>query len=454
MTGRHLHFMGIGGVGMCGLAEVALAGGAAVSGCDLARSERTERLEGLGVQIRFGHDPAHLEGVDTLVYSAAVDRSEPEFVRALTSGLAVVRRATMLGELMNGRRGIAVAGTHGKTTTTALVGHLLTEAGLDPAVLVGGRARFAGSNARVGAGEVLVCEADEYDRAFLELHPTVAVVTNLEPEHLDCYGSATELTAAFAAFCNQTAADGRVVLCRDDVGAWSLVDAVERPVLGYGLSESAELRAVDLASGPGGSRFTVLSGGDRLGEVAITLPGRFNIRNALAAIAVGLELDLPFAELAAGCARFRGVARRFDVLGERAGVTVVDDYAHHPTEIGATLEAARQAFPARRLVVVFQPHLFSRTRDFADGFGRALLGADVVVVLPVYPAREKPIDGVDAMLVVDAAARLGHGAVSAGPAVDGATDFVDELLVPGDVLLTLGAGDVHRVAEAWLGGAA
>jgi UDP-N-acetylmuramate--alanine ligase len=445
--------MGVGGVGMCGLAEIALADGATVSGCDLARSERTERLVGLGADIRIGHDPAHLDGVDTLVYSAAVDRAEPELVRAREGGLAVVRRATMLGGLMTGRRGVAVAGTHGKTTTTALVGHLLTEAGRDPTVLVGGRARFAGSNARVGAGDVLVCEADEFDRAFLELHPTVAVVTNLEPEHLDCYGSPAELAATFAAFCNQTAEDGRVVLCRDDAGAWSLAGTVDRPVVGYGLSEEAEVRAVDLASDPGGSRFTVLSGGDRLGEVVITIPGRFNIRNALAAIAVGLELGVPFADLAAGCGRFRGVARRFDVLGERAGVTVVDDYAHHPTEIDAALEAARQAFPGRRLVVVFQPHLFTRTRDFADGFGRALLGADAVVVLPVYPARERPIAGVDEALVVGAATGLGHPAVWAGPAVDRAPAFVDELLEPGDVLLTLGAGDVHRVAERWLGGA-
>jgi len=454
MTGRHLHFMGIGGVGMCGLAEVLHAGGAIVSGCDVTASERTERLSALGIDVRIGHDPSHLEGVDTVVYTAAVADDEEEFQRAKQGRISMVRRAVMLGELMNDRRGVAIAGTHGKTTTTALIGHLLTEAGLDPTVIVGGHARFADSNARIGAGEIMVCEADEYDRSFLEIHAVVSVVTNLEPEHLDCYGSPAELDAAFAVFCNQTSENGRVVLCRDDEGSWALAEKVERPLMTYGLSEAADLRAVEIRSEPSGSTFTVIRDGETLGEAAISLPGRFNILNSLAALAVGFELGLPFSELAASCATFSGVVRRFDVLGVRNEITVVDDYAHHPTEIEAVLGAARQAFPGRRLVVVFQPHLYSRTREFADGFARALLGADVVVVLPIYPARERPIDGVDENLVVKAAARLGHPAISAGPAVDKVPSFVNELLSAGDILVTLGAGDVHRVAEDWLRGAA
>jgi UDP-N-acetylmuramate--alanine ligase len=446
--------MGIGGVGMCGLAEVAHAGGAVVSGCDVAASERTERLSAMGIEIHIGHDPGHLEGVDTVVYTAAVAREEDEFVDASRRRISMVRRAVMLGELLDRHRGIAVAGTHGKTTTTALIGHLLTEAGLDPTVLVGGRARFADSNARIGGGELMVCEADEYDRSFLELRAAVAVVTNIEPEHLDCYGSPAELDAAFATFCNQTPETGRVVLCRDNEGSWALAGAVQRPVLSYGFSEEADLRAIDVRTEPGRSRFTVVQRGETLGEAAIPIPGRFNILNALAALAVGLELDISFTALAAGCASFTGVVRRFDVLGSRNEITVVDDYAHHPTEIEAVLEAARQTFPGQRLVVVFQPHLYSRTRDFADGFGRALLGADVVVVLPIYPARERPIDGVDEALVVSAATRMGHPAISAGPAVAEASVFVDRLLSQGDVLVTLGAGDVHRVAEEWLRGAA
>ncbi|HSL19364.1 MAG TPA: UDP-N-acetylmuramate--L-alanine ligase [Methylomirabilota bacterium] len=453
MTGRHLHLMGIGGVGMCGLAEVLHARGITVSGCDLADSERTERLRGLGLDIRLGHDPAHLEGVDVVVHSAAVRPDTAELQAARDRGLPVVRRAVMLGELVRGGRGIAVAGTHGKTTTTALVGHLLTEAGLDPTVLVGGRTRFTGSHARVGRGEAVVCEADEFDRSFLELDPFIAVVTNLEAEHLDCYADAGEIEAAFATFCNQTSVLGRVILCRDDPGAWSLSGSVERPRLGYGLGPDAELRAAGLELDAAGCRFRVLRHGNELGEVELRLPGRFNVRNALAAMAVGLELGVPFDALAAGCASFTGVARRFDVLGSRDGVTVVDDYGHHPTELVAVLEAARQAMPGRRLVAVFQPHLYSRTRDFAEGFARALLGADVALVLPIYPARERPIAGVDASLVVAAARRLGHRAVSVGPPVADAAEAVGALLEPGDVLLTLGAGDVHRVAEAWLGGA-
>jgi len=439
---------------MCGLAEVAHAGGAMVSGCDVAASERTERLSALGIEIHIGHNPDHLEGVDTVVYTAAVARDEGEFEAAVRRRISTVRRAVMLGELMSHHRGVAVAGTHGKTTTTALIGHLLTEAGLDPTVLVGGHARFADSNASIGSGEIMVCEADEYDRSFLELHPEVAVVTNLELEHLDCYGSSAELDEAFATFCNQISETGRVVLCRDDDGSWALAEALQHPVISYGFSEDADLRAIDVRTEPGRSRFTVVHRGETLGEAEISLPGRFNILNALAALAVGFELDLPFAVLASGCASFTGVARRFDVLGSRNEINVVDDYAHHPTEIEAVLEAARQAFPGQRLVVVFQPHLYSRTRDFADGFGRALLGADVVVVLPIYPARERPIDGVDEMLVVSAASRLGHQAISAGPAVAEAAVFVDGLLTAGDVLVTLGAGDVHRVAEDWLRGAA
>jgi len=454
VTGRHFHFMGIGGVGMCGLAEVLHAGGATVSGCDLAASQRTDRLSALGIDVQLGHDPNHLDGVDTVVFSAAVVYDEAELESARRGPMTVVKRAVALGELMRGCRGVAIAGTHGKTTTTAFVGHLLTEAGHDPTVLVGGHARFTDSNARIGGGETTVCEADEYDRSFLEIHATVAVVTNLEPEHLDCYGSVEELEAAFADFCNQTSEAGRVVVCRDDEGSWALAGAVERPLMSYGFSAAADLRAVDVRSDPEGSRFTVIRDGETLGEARIALPGRFNILNALAALAVGLELGVPFSQLAAGCASFSGVARRFDVLGARNEITVVDDYAHHPTEIEAVLGAARQAFPGRRLVVVFQPHLYSRTRDFAEGFARALLAADVVVVLPIYPARERPIPGIDKNVVVSAAARLGHPAISAGPAVAEAPAFVDALLLPGDVLVTLGAGDVHRVAEDWLRGAA
>ena len=450
---RHLHFMGAGGVGMCGLAEVLLSDGLRVSGCDLELTERTARLVELGATMARGHDPAHLGGVDALVVSAAVNPAHPEVAAARAAGVPVVRRAELLGWLMRKARGVAVAGTHGKTTTTALAGHLLDAAGLAPTVVVGGNARFMGAHGRRGTGELIVCEADEYDRSFLELDPEIAVITNVEAEHLDCYDGPDDLHAAFATFANRAAPFGVVVLCGDDPGARSLAPRLRRRALWYGIAPGLDLVATGIAADAGGSRFVVESAaGGRLGSVRLPLLGRHNVRNALAALAVGLELGVDFDRLAAACESFAGVARRFQVLGERAGVTVVDDYAHHPTEISAVLAAARQAMPGRRLVAVFQPHLFSRTRDFAGAFGEALLAADVTIVLPIYPARETPIPGIDGSLVADEARRRGHAAVETVDGMAGALARLGRLLQPGDVLLTLGAGDVHRLAESWLGG--
>ena len=452
MSLRHLHLMGIGGVGMCGIAEVLLAEGLSVSGCDLADNERTRRLAELGAVVHRGHHPDHLEGVDALVVSAAVSAGEPELEAARGGGVQVIRRAEMLAELMRMRRGIAISGIHGKTTTTALIGHLLTHAGADPTVIVGGRAHFLGGHARIGAAPLLVCEADEYDRSFLELTPHLAVITNLEPEHLDCYGGLEDLRSAFTTFANRTSVFGAVVVCADDPGAWELRRDLRRRVIGYGASAEAEVRMTILSADSGGTRFAVSRDGGPLGEAHLPLPGTFNALNAVAAITIGLELGLEFEILADGCAGFTGVARRFEVRGERRGVTVVDDYAHHPTELRAVLEATRQAMPGQRVTAVFQPHLYSRTRDFAPEFAAALLGADTVVVLPIYPARERPIEGVSAQLVVDEAVKLGHPQVLAGPPPEEALGLLEDLLHPGDVLLTLGAGDVDRLAAAWMEG--
>jgi UDP-N-acetylmuramate--alanine ligase len=448
---RHLHFMGAGGVGMCGLAEVLLASGAVVSGCDLVMSERTDRLAALGAEISEGHDPSHLRGVTTLVVTSAVDRDSPEVAAAIERQIPVARRSEVLGELMRGRSGIAVAGTHGKTTTTALIGHVLTEVGFDPTVLVGGHARFMGGHGRLGAGKVLLTEADEYDRSFLDLLPEVAVITNLEPEHLDCYRDTEELSGAFASFANRCATTGAVILSADDSGTRGLRPFLRRRVVTFGFDREATVRAVDVCSDTSGSTFLVTAAGEALGSARLPLAGRHNVSNALAAVAVGIELDIPFTDLVAALSRFSGVARRFQVLGERNDVVVVDDYAHHPTELRAVLDAARQALPGRRLVAVFQPHLFSRTRDFAAGFADALMGADIAVVLPIYPARERPIVGVTSTLVTDYANRLGHPKVVSASGLDDSLGLLDELTHPGDVVLTMGAGDVHRVAEMWLG---
>jgi UDP-N-acetylmuramate--alanine ligase len=451
---NHLHLMGVGGVGMCGIAEVLLAQGLKVSGCDIAENERTRRLTELGAKIHRGHEQGHLEGVDALIVTAAVEKKHPELVAATEMGLPVVRRAEMLAELMRFKRGVAVAGTHGKTTTTAIIGHLLTAAGVDPTVIVGGRAHFLHTHARLGEAPLMVCEADEYDRSFLELAPHLAVITNLEPEHLDCYGSEEELRSAFAAFANRASVFGSAIVCADDPGAWSLRADVRRRVIGYGSSKDAEVRLEITARETRGTEFTVFREDSRLGDVSLPLPGSFNALNALAAITVGLELGLEFDILAAACADFTGVARRFEVRGDRNGVTVVDDYAHHPTELRALLEATRQALPGRRVVAVFQPHLYSRTREFADDFALALLGAEVAIVLPIYPAREEAIEGVSSQLVVDEAKRLGHPQVLAGPPIGEAVRQLEELLQPGDVLLTVGAGNVDDLAAAWLEGAA
>ncbi len=366
--------------------------------------------------------------------------------------MPVVRRAEMLAELMRQRRGVAVAGTHGKTTTTAHHRPPPDLVGGDPTVIVGGRVQDFGAHARIGEAPILVCEADEFDRSFLELAPHLAVITNLEPEHLDCYGSEDDLEAAFASFANRASVFGSVILCADDPGAWGLRDRLRRRVRRLRRLARGGDAARDHTADVGGTRFAVSRGGRRLGEVNLPLPGAFNALNALAAITVGLELDLDFEDLAGACASFKGVARRFEVLGERDGVTVIDDYAHHPTELEAVLEAARQAMPGRRVVVIFQPHLFSRTRDFADRFAAALMGAEVAVVLPIYPAREQPIPGVSSELVVDEAGRLGHPDVTAGAPLDQALAQIEEIVRPGDVLLTVGAGDVDRLAVAWLGG--
>jgi UDP-N-acetylmuramate--alanine ligase len=452
MTVQHLHLMGIGGVGMCGIAEVLLSRGLTVSGCDLARSERTRYLENLGARIHVGHDAAHVETADALVVTAAVPSGALEVEAAAERGLPIIRRAEMLAELMRFRRGVAVAGTHGKTTTTALIGHLMTAAGADPTIIVGGRAHFLGTHARVGESPLLVCEADEYDRSFLELAPHMAVVTNLEAEHLDCYDGEDDLITAFVTFANRSSVFGAAVLCADDPGAWGLRHRLRRRVVGYGTSPEAEIRMEIVKADVEGTSFDVIDRGRSLGRVRLALPGTFNALNALAAITVGLELDVAFDVLAAACGEFAGVARRFEVRGERDGVTVIDDYAHHPTELRAVLEATRQAMPGRRIVAAFQPHLFSRTRDFAAELAAALMGAEVAVVLPIYPAREQPIPGVDAALVVAEANRLGHPCVIEGLPPGEARIQLEEILRAGDVLLTIGAGDVDRLGEAWLEG--
>ncbi|HVR44257.1 MAG TPA: UDP-N-acetylmuramate--L-alanine ligase [Thermoanaerobaculia bacterium] len=452
---KNIHFVGIGGIGMSGLAEILTSLAVRISGCDAASSPTTDRLLRAGIPISIGHDPAHAEQADLLVISSAVRRTNPEVERARALQVPVIRRAEMLGELTRLKRGIAVAGTHGKTTTSAMIAIVLAEASLDPTLIVGGVLRNYSASARLGSGEFLVVEADEYDRSFLTLYPTFAIVTNIEADHLDIYEDLDDIRRTFAEFANRVPFYGAVIGCADDPNVVALLDSIEKRRIRYGLGEGAELRAIDLRFEGRGSRFAVTRSGEPIGEVTLRVPGEHNVRNALAALAVALELEVPFPTAAAGLERFEGVERRFQILGTCRGAMVVDDYAHHPTEVRATLEAARSGYPGRRIIALFQPHLYTRTRDFHAEFAEALSVADLAFVAPIYPAREEPIAGVSSTMITEAASRRGHSNVRD---LEGDLDRLAEQIrveIDGDdVFLTMGAGDVHKVGEILAGGAA
>jgi UDP-N-acetylmuramate--alanine ligase len=444
-----IHFVGIGGAGMSGIAEILLEYQLVVSGCDQQASEATDRLARLGARIEIGHSPSHLEGVELVVISSAVAEENPEVREARRLGITVVRRAEMLGELMRLKYGIAVAGTHGKTTTTSLVGGILTEAGLDPTVIVGGRLRLSGTGARLGRSQYLVAEADEFDRSFLRLTPVIAVITTIDRDHLDTYGDLGAIQDAFVTFASRVPFFGRVILCLDDPRIIEILPRLaERRLVTYGFSPQAELSAVGLETRPWGTRFAVrsLTRGGLLGEIDLPIPGRHNVLNALAAIGVGLSLRIDFSDIARAIAGFKGVHRRFEPVGSWRGATIVDDYAHHPTEVTATLDAARLTFPKTRVHAVFQPHLFSRTRDLAREFGQALLAADEAIVTAIYPSREAPIEGVTGELIVDAARASGHRNVRYHADWRTLPETLGGDLAAGDVVLTLGAGDINRLA--------
>lgn len=449
---RRLHFVGAGGVGMSGLAEILLLSTPLeISGCDLARSENTERLLKLGARIAMGHDPSHVGEADLVVVSSAVEEANPEVAEARARGIPVIRRAEMLAEIMRLKQGVAIAGTHGKTTTTSLTGMILTEAGFDPTIVVGGRVRILGTNARLGKGDYLVAEADEFDRSFLELVPVVAVITNIEADHLDTYRDVDDIRDAFATFANRVPFYGAVIACADDPGVNAILPRIKRRVVTYGESSGAALAARDIRLDAKGTSFEVWEGETwSLGSVRLSLPGRHNVANALAAIAVGRELSVPFPTIARALAEFTGVVRRFETKGERGGVLVVDDYAHHPTELTATLASARQVYPGRRIVALFQPHLYSRTRHFAPEFGRALTACDLAIVMDVYPSREKPVAGVTGELIASAARQAGCAEVAYVPEKAKVVGELVRLTRPGDVLLTVGAGDVVRFGEEFL----
>lgn len=447
---KRIHFVGIGGIGMSGLAEIAKAEGLAVSGCDMKSSSTTARLVEHGIDVAIGHDPSHVASASLIVISSAVKRDNPEVARATEADVPVMRRAEFLGEITARKKTVAIAGTHGKTTTTAMASFILREAGLDPTIVVGGMMHDLRTNAVLGKGDVLVVEADEYDRSFLAFHPTIAVVTNIEADHLDIYRDLDDIRGAFRDFATLVPDAGVLIGCVDEPEVASLLASSGKRTVRYGTSEEATLRARALRFDDGASTYELVSGGAALGTVTLQLPGEHYVRNSLAAIAAALELGVPMAEIAAALAKFRGVERRFERLGEYNGSIVIDDYAHHPTEIRATLAAARGSFPGRRVVALFQPHLYSRTRDFAQEFADALAEADEAWVAPIYPAREKPLPGIDASTIAN---RSANGRVRA---IDGTNAEIAGTLgrglAPGSLFVTMGAGDVHEVAEILAGG--
>jgi UDP-N-acetylmuramate--alanine ligase len=446
---QKLHFVGIGGIGMSGIAELLLNLGYAVSGSDMKQSLLTDRLSALGGTIHIGHRAANVEGAHVVVISSAVRPDNPEVIEAKRLQIPVIPRAEMLAELMRLKYGIAIAGSHGKTTTTSMIATVLVKGGLDPTAVIGGRLNAFGSNAKLGKGDFIVAEADESDGSFLKLSPAIAVITNIDREHLDHYADLAEIQAAFIAFANKAPFYGAAVLCLDDPNVQAIMPKIERRMVTYGTSNQADLVASHIEFRDFGVSCRVRHKGTPLGMLHLQIPGKHGILNALAAAATALELEIPFATIASALASFQNADRRFQIKGEKEGVLVVDDYGHHPTEIVATLSAARSACD-RRIVAVFQPHRYTRTQALAEDFARAFNNADVLLVLPIYAASEEPIPGVTAEALVEQMKQFGHRDVSYAADFAAARQLLNDKLKEGDLLVTLGAGDVWKIGEEFL----
>lgn len=446
---KRVHFVGIGGIGMSGIAEILLNQGFEISGSDLSTSDITDRLESLGIKIYKGHAAENLENVDVLVYSSAVTQDNPEVLEAIERKIPVIKRSEMLAECMRMKYGIGIAGTHGKTTTTSMVGLVLTEAEIDPTIIVGGKlSSLGGTNARLGNSDYIVVEADEFDRTFLRLTPSIAAITTLEKEHLDTYQDLDDIKSAFIQFANKVPFFGFVVLCLDEPALQDIIPEINKKVITYGLTWQADIRAVDIVHNQYSSEYTVIYMGDELGRIKLNMPGVHMVKNSLVAVTIAKELGVDFAVIKSALEKFSGVYRRFETK-YTGDVLVVDDYAHHPTEINATLSGIRGGWK-RRLVAVFQPHLYSRTRDFYQEFGRSFLNSDVFVCTDVYPAREKPIEGISGEMIADAAKKYGHKNVVYEPDKTKLPQLLFELYAKDDIIVTLGAGDIWKYGEKFV----
>ena len=449
---KHIHMVGIGGIGMSGMAEILIQRGYKVTGSDGASNETTDRLKELGATIYQGHAPENIEGADVVVYTSAVKATENEETKAaLENRIPTIKRAEMLAELMKMKFGIGVAGTHGKTTTTTMIGHVTQDGNYDPTIMVGGKVHsFDKTNAVVGKGDVIVVEADEFDRTFLRLTPSIAIITNIEAEHLDIYDDLEDVKGAFIDYANKVPFYGAVIVCLDDPNVRSILPDLERRIISYGLSPQAQVRAVDIQMNQFTSTFTVMNDDQKLGVITLKAPGDHNVKNALAAVATGIELNIDFKLIKQGLERYQGVFRRFQKKAEEQGVMVIDDYAHHPTEVAATLNAARKGWPDRRIVAVFQPHLYSRTQDLYKEFGLSFSDAEVLVITDVYPSREKPIEGVTGKLISDTAEQYGHKNVIYVEDKADVTNTFKEISKSGDIIITMGAGDIYKYGEEFV----
>ena len=448
---KHIHFVGIGGISMSGIAELLLNLGYIVSGSDIKGSAVTERISGMGGKIFQGHSAENIENADVVVYSSAVSPDNPEIAAAQEKYIPVIPRAEMLAELMRLKYGVAIAGAHGKTTTTSMVASILTAGELDPTVLIGGRLDiWGGSNAKLGQGDILVAESDESDGSFLALSPTIAVVTNIDREHMDHYGSMDRIRDTFVDFINKVPFYGTAILCLDNEEIQNIIPRLKKRYITYGLTSQSDLKARDINKSPASSDFEILYQDKSLGRITVGMPGNHSVLNALAAVAVGLELNIDLKDIKKGLADLGGLARRFQRKGEKGGVLVIDDYGHHPTEIMASLETAREVWPEERLIVVFQPHRYSRTRELYDRFVISFNHSDVLIIAPVYPAGERAVEGVDSGWLCKGIKEHGHREVYLADDHAHVLSLLLEIVRPGDKVITLGAGDIYKVGERLL----
>lgn len=434
---------------MSGIAELLLNLKFKITGSDINQSQNVKRLERKGIKISLNHSANNIENVDVVVYSSAVKQNNPELIAAHNNNIPVIRRAEMLAELINLKEtSIAVGGTHGKTTTSSMIGTVLDESGYDPTLVVGGLVSNLNSNVKLGFGDIIVVEADEYDRSFLALNPTIAVVTNLEMEHTDCYSNFEELETAFLQYCNSVPFYGEVILCADSPSLMKISQNIKKPVVTYGTSSSSDFRAINISYKAGKSIYNFLHKGKDLGQVKINAPGKHNILNSLAAMAIGIELNIPFANLKNGINNYKGVRRRFDIKENNSSIMVVDDYAHHPTEVNATINAAKSGWD-KKIVTVFQPHLFTRTRDFYKEFAESLFQSNYIIISDIYAAREEPINGVSSQLIINELKRLGHQNIIYIKKLNTLNEALDNLRLDNHMVITMGAGDIWRFNEKY-----